>query len=95
MKIDDQLIDDLSRLSKLAFEGEARTAIKSDLENILNFMDVLNELDTVEVEPLIFMSDAINTWRTDEAKSSITKDQALKNVPFKDSDYIKVHKFVD
>lgn len=95
MKIDDQLIDDLSRLSKLSFEGKEREAIKSDLKNILNFMEVLSELDTDQVEPLIFMSDAVNTWRNDEAKTSISKEEALKNVPFKDSDYIKVHKFVD
>ena len=95
MKIDDQLVDKIAQLSKLSFEGAEKTAIKNDLNNILDFMDVLNELDTDDVEPLIFMSDSINTWREDEAKVTITKDEALKNVPFKDSDYVKVHKVVD
>ena len=30
MKIDDALIDDISRLSKLRFEGEEKDAIKKD-----------------------------------------------------------------
>lgn len=95
MKIDDALIDDISRLSKLRFEGEEKEAIKKDLGNILEFMEVLNELNTDHVEPLIFISEAVNTWREDIAKTTITKAEALQNVPTKDSDYIKVPKVMD
>lgn len=95
MKIDDQLVDDIAKLAKLSFEGSEKEAIKNDLNNILDFMQVLDELDTDDVEPLIFMSSSINTWREDQAQTTITKEEALKNVPFKDSDYIKVHKVVD
>lgn len=92
MIIDDKLIDHLSHLSRLKFEGNEREKLKIDLSKIVEFMDQLNSLNTDEVEPLIFMSDEKNFLRKDEVQSVISKDAALKNAPQKDSDYFRVRK---
>jgi aspartyl-tRNA(Asn)/glutamyl-tRNA(Gln) amidotransferase subunit C len=52
----------------------------------------LNELDTEGVEPLIYLSEEFNVMRKDEARKTITQEQALKNAPKRDSDYFKVPK---
>ena len=92
MEVTDNLIDKLSDLARLEFNGEQREAIKTDMKRILGFMDKLNELDTDEVEPLIFMSDEINRLRDDVAVETVTKEEALSNAPEKDSDYFKIPK---
>jgi aspartyl-tRNA(Asn)/glutamyl-tRNA(Gln) amidotransferase subunit C len=92
MKIDDQLIDHLSHLSRLKFEGMERENLKKDLGKIVEFMDQLNAINTDDVEPLIFMSEEINFVRKDEALTEISKEDALKNAPKKDSDYFRVRK---
>jgi len=92
MKIDDQLIDHLSHLSRLKFEGMERENLKKDLGKIVEFMDQLNAINTDDVEPLIFMSEEINFLRKDEAQTEISKEDALKNAPNKDSDYFRVRK---
>lgn len=92
MNFDDQLIDHLSRLSRLKFEGEERENLKKDLGKIVEFMDQLNALHTDDVEPLIFMSEEINFLRKDEVHMEISKEEALKNAPKKDSDYFRVGK---
>ena len=90
MKVDNKLIDDLSRLAKLKFDEKTIEEMKSDFENILGFIDKLSEIDTEGVEPLIYLSDEINILRADEIEEEVTQEQALKNAPEKDSDYFKV-----
>lgn len=92
MEVTDNLIDKLSELARLEFNGNEKDAIKQDMERILGFMEKLNELDTDEVKPLIFMSDEINRLRDDVAVTTVSKEEALKNAPVKDSDYFKIPK---
>jgi len=95
MDITNELIDKLSDLSKLDFEGKEKEHIRQDLQKIVAFIEKLNELDTNGVEPLIFMNDDVNVLRDDEVKQEITHEEALKNAPKKDSDYFRVPKFLD
>jgi len=95
MKITEEIVDHIAHLARLEFEGADKDAIRSDMENIITFMDRLNELDTENVEPLIFMSDEFNRLREDVAQVSITQKEALKNAPKKDSDYFRIPKVLD
>ena len=92
MKITDEIVDQIAHLARLEFNGEEKENIKADLTNIIAFVDQLNTVDTEGVEPLIFMSDAINVLREDVYKPSITQEEALKNAPNADSDYFKIAK---
>lgn len=93
MDISNELIDKLADLAKLEFNGEDKERIKTDLVQITAFFEELNKVDTEGVEPLIFMSDAVNVLREDVVKVELTHDEALKNAPAKDSDYFRVPKF--
>ena len=62
---------------------------------MLGFIEKLNELDTTDVEPLIYMSDEVNVLREDDVKHDISQDDALKNAPKHDSDYFKVPKVIE
>lgn len=95
MKITDEIVDHIAHLARLEFEGEARTSIKQDMENIISFMEVLQQVDTENVEPLIFMSDEINRLREDVAEVTLTQSEVLKNAPKKDSDYFRIPKVLD
>lgn len=95
MKITDEIVDHIAHLARLEFEGEAKTAIKQDMENIISFMEVLQQVDTENVEPLIFMSDEINRLREDVAEVTLTQAEVLKNAPKKDSDYFRIPKVLD
>ena len=95
MKIDSKTVDKLADLAKLEFDEEGKKEIAKDLNRIVEFVEKLSELDTSQVEPLIYMSEDTNVMRNDEVKQVITQQEALKNVPVKDSDYIKVPKVID
>lgn len=95
MKIDNHTVDHLAHLARLEFENESKEAIINDLNRILSFVDKLNEIDTDNIAPLIYMTDETNVLREDIVAESISHSDALKNAPKKDSDYFRVPKFVE
>ncbi len=94
MEVNNELIDKLAELSRLEFDEQSKEEIKKDLTNIIRFVEKLNELDLTDVEPLTYITDEKNVLRKDEVKHTVTKAEALSNVPLKDSDYIKVPKVI-
>lgn len=95
MKITDDIIEHIAHLARLEFEGEDKDKIKTDLENIITFMEKLQEVDTENVEPLVFMTNEKNRLREDIAEVTITHEEALKNAPKKDSDYFRIPKVLN
>ena len=95
MKITDKKIDELAHLARLEFEGDKKNKIKEDLDKIIGFCEELNQVDTEGIEPLIYLSDAKNKLRKDEVVIDITKQEALKNAPKKDSDFFRVPKVIN
>ena len=95
MEINEALIDHIAHLSKLAFKGPQKEAIRQDLQRMITFVDKLSELDTTGIEPLIFMSEEVNRLRDDVVVQEITHEEALRNAPKKDSDYFRIPKVLD
>jgi aspartyl-tRNA(Asn)/glutamyl-tRNA(Gln) amidotransferase subunit C len=96
MKIDESTLDRIAELARLdVSEPATRNALLSDMQRVIDFVEKLNEVDTTGVEPLIFMTEEMDVLREDVASIGITKQEALKNAPVKDSDYFKVPRVVD
>ncbi|MEP7129042.1 MAG: Asp-tRNA(Asn)/Glu-tRNA(Gln) amidotransferase subunit GatC [Chitinophagales bacterium] len=92
MQIDDHLVDKLSTLARLEFAPEERMQLKDDLEKMIAFISKLEEVDTSGVAPLIFLSEETNVFREDEVKETITREEAMMNVPVSEDGYILVPK---
>ena len=95
MKIDIKTVDEVAHLARLEFDEKSKPEIIKDMNNMLTFVEKLNELNTDNVEPLIYMTDEVNVLREDVVKTDMTQEEALKNAPKKDSDYFKVPKVVE
>jgi len=94
MKIDDALIDRLSNLAKLTFDEAERATLKSDLQNMLNFINQINEVDTEGIEPLIHINNKVNKFREDVPVHLNTKSETLSNAPMKNEDFFLVPKVI-
>ena len=95
MNIDMATVERVAVLARLSFSEEEKIKIQQELNKIVSFFDKLNEVETTDVEPLIFLTDEINAFRDDTPKLEITREEALKNAPQKNSDYFKVPKFLE
>ena len=88
-------MDRIAGLARLDMTDPAiRAARLADMQRVLDFVEVLAQVDTKGVEPLIFMTEEEDVLRADEATTEITREQALANAPVKDSDYFKVPRVV-
>lgn len=90
IKVTQHLIDNLSELSKLNFDQKQSQQIKFDLEKMLEFVNTISQINTDNVEPLVYVNEETKLLRKDEVKDSLSQTDALKNAPEKDSDYFKV-----
>lgn len=95
MKVTDDIVKHIAHLARLDFKGEELDAIKGDMEKIIDFVDKLSEIDTENVEPLIFMNEKVNVLREDVPNQTLTKENALANAPKSDSDYFRIPKVLD
>ena len=84
----------IAKLSKLEFQEDEIEKFQTDLNKILEHMEILNNVDTTEVEPLFNVLDLKDRLRKDEVQSVDIKKELLKNAPNKDDDFIIVPKIV-
>lgn len=92
MSVDKSTVDRIAQLAKLEFSDSEKEGILKDMNKMLDFVEQLNEVDTEGVEPLIYMVQEEGGLREDVVKQDISQEEALKNAPDKDSDFIKVPK---
>jgi aspartyl-tRNA(Asn)/glutamyl-tRNA(Gln) amidotransferase subunit C len=94
-RINTDTVDRIAHLARLEFDKDEKLRIVDKMNRMLEFVDKLSELNTDQVEPLIYMCDEVNALREDVVVETITQKEALMNAPQKDSDYFKVPKVVD
>ncbi len=95
MKIDKQLISRLEHLARLKLSEAQKEALMGDMNNILEMVEKLQELDTENVAPLIYINETENVWRKDEVKNQVEREKALANAPDKNDAFFKVPKVID
>ena len=95
MLIDEKLILKLERLSKLQLTGEERQGMQKDLNNILGMVEKLQEVNTDNVEPLVYITEQVSEKRKDIVKNQLDTVDALKNAPKSDEQFFKVPKMID
>lgn len=94
MKLDAQTTQKLAELSKLEFNEEELKDIQKDLEQMIAFVEKLNEINTDGVEPLTHISEDGNQLREDMAKGSVDITTALKNAPASKDRFFTVPKVI-
>ena len=95
MKVNNKLVEHLAQLSRLDFDDDSKEKMKFDFEKMLDFVAKLEEVDTDNVEPLSYMSSELNVLREDKVVQVLNQEQALKNAPVNDTDYIRIPKVID
>jgi aspartyl-tRNA(Asn)/glutamyl-tRNA(Gln) amidotransferase subunit C len=89
-KISAQEVKKIAELSRLSLSSDELKKRTEDMNNILNYMDTLNEIDTEDVEELYNVHDMNNSLREDSFDTSLDKKDVLKNSPHSNNDYIEV-----
>ena len=76
--ITDKTMDEIEILAKLHLTEDEKEKSRQDL---LDYVDMLNQLDTSDVEPLTHIFPIKNVFREDVVLESTPKEELLKNAP--------------
>ena len=79
--ISDETIEYVGILSKLELSPEEKERAKKDMEDMLNYIDKLNELDTSDVEPMSHVVSVQNVFREDVVTNQDDRENILANAP--------------
>lgn len=79
--ITDETIEYVGILAKLELSKEEKEQAKKDMANMLDYIDMLNELDTEGVEPMSHVFPVHNVFREDVITNENDRENILANAP--------------
>jgi aspartyl-tRNA(Asn)/glutamyl-tRNA(Gln) amidotransferase subunit C len=88
-------VEYIASLARLRFKDEELDNFTHQLNDILKYVEKLNELNTENVEPLSHPVEGCNVFRDDELKPSIPTEEGLKNAPSSTEEFFRVPKVIN
>jgi len=95
LKITKEEVAYVAHLARLEFSETEKETFTGQLNDILLYMDKLNEVDTAGVEPLSHAISLNNAFREDEARESLSQERSLANAPDPRGEFFRVPKVIE
>jgi len=95
MNINEETIYKVANLARIEIKEQEVPGLIDEMSKILTFMEQLNALDTVGVEPLVYMNETQNVWREDIAKGELPVQDAIKNAAEHNERFFMVPKIIE
>ena len=95
MKLNRKDVEHVALLSRLELSETELDKFTGQLDAILEYIDVLNQVDTSAVEPMAHVLEIRNVMRADEVQPSLPREAALQNAPEAEDGFFKVPKIVE
>ena len=101
MKITQKDVEYVAALANLQLSPAERERMEKDLNSILEYIDMLSQVDTSNVEPMAQVHSvsgnrtAADPLRDDELRPCLPRELALKNAPQSDGAFFRVPKVIE
>jgi len=86
MRISREEVEKVSLLGRLILSEAELETMTDQLGRILDYMELLGEVDTEQVEPMAHALDVHDVFRPDEVGESLPREEALANAPNRDKE---------
>ena len=90
VKVDEKLVKEIASLARLDLTDEETRMFVSQFKDILDYVSILNEVDTENVPPAYLSSANQSVTREDEIEESVPTKQFLANAPQSIDDYVVI-----
>ena len=94
MSLSEKDVQYVAKLARLEVTDQEVAKYTQQLDNILEYVQQLNKLDTANVEPLAHVLDLKNVTREDKPAPSLTQQEVLSNGPEVQSGHFRVPKIM-
>jgi aspartyl-tRNA(Asn)/glutamyl-tRNA(Gln) amidotransferase subunit C len=88
-------VQKVAKLSRLKLTEAEQLRYVEQLGQILNYVELLNEVDTDGVAPMAHAAEITNVFRDDREVPSLQRDVALGNAPKSDGKYFLVPQILE
>jgi len=95
VKITPELVKHVAELARLELAGEDREKMGAQMADILEYIGLLDELDTDAIPPTSHVIEIMNVFREDEVKPSLSVEKGLANAPERTGSSFKVPKIIE
>ncbi len=95
MSISREEVIHIAKLASLNLSEEEIEKYTKDMQEILEFANVVNNVNTDKIKETIGANSVYNVFRKDEVKQSISKDELLKNAPSQDEGMFRIPKVIN
>lgn len=85
----------IAALARLKFSDDELDKFTMQFNEILSYVDTLNEINTENIEPLNHPVDNENVLRKDILTPGISREDALKNAPETDGEFFIVPRIIN
>lgn len=86
----EQTVQRVARLARLKLTPHDVARFTTQLQQVLHYVEQLNEVDSTNVEPMAHAIELSNVFRADEPRPSLPREAALANAPRADGKYFLV-----
>lgn len=90
IRVDEKLVRDIASLARLDLTEEETKTFVSQFKDILDYVSILNEVETEHVPPAYLSSANLSVTREDEIEPSVPTHEFLANVPQAKDDYVVI-----
>tara|TARA_B100000315_G_C14414410_1_gene512528 strand:- start:193 stop:480 length:288 start_codon:yes stop_codon:yes gene_type:complete len=90
MELTSEEVLHIARLARLGLTKAEVDSLSEQLSNILEYFEVLRQVDTTDVPPTTQSIDLLNVLKSDEVETSLPQSQVLANAPRKEGDFFRV-----
>ena len=90
VKVDEKLVKEIASLARLDLSQEETEMFVSQFKDILDYVSILNEVNTENVPPAYLSSANKSVIREDEIQESVPTQEFLANVPRSKDDYVVI-----
>lgn len=95
MKITEDEVKHIALLARLELKNEEIAQYTKQLNDILIYMEKLNQVDTKNVEPLSHPFFTSTVFREDVVRQSLPQEKAIENAPQRAKGFFKVPKIIE
>lgn len=95
MSIDRAQVHKVAHLARLALTESEEEQFTTQLNDILGYVEQLNELDVTDVEPTTRAIEVINVTRVDQLQPCAEREAILDGAPDRDGEFFKVPKIIN
>ncbi len=85
-----QEVEKVALLARLQFAPAELDRLTEQLGQIVDYMQLLAEVDTANVEPMAHPVEIANVFRADEVRPSLPREEVLANAPHHDKEFYLV-----